>query len=60
LDYFVLSNNVGLVRYPDNWNQNIKNKILSRTNANNVNKGGDVQYSRTCLRSRCSKGQKKL
>jgi len=30
--------------------ESIKSKIISRANANNVNKGGDdVQHSRTCL-----------
>ena len=39
--------------------ESIKSKIISRANANNVNKGGDdVQHSRTCL-SRRSKGNRR-
>jgi len=30
--------------------ESIKIKIISKANANNVNRGDDVQYSRTCLK----------
>ena len=39
----------------DNRNQKLNSKILSRANANNVNKGDDLQYSKTHF-SRCAKG----
>jgi len=45
------------MRHPDGI-KNIESKILSRANANNVNKRDDMQYSRTHL-SGCSKGTEK-
>jgi len=40
--------------------KSIKTEILSRVNANNLNKGDNVQYSRTHLCRRSKKNRRKL